>query len=556
MSEDLTKYADEKNLMSVFPGNAIFRIAYDASTNMMQIACRSFNVENNLRHTFSVANQSAFFVERYGFKAEARLYAINKFGLFKPGLVWEILKWIKQEYGSLSVLVMSDKCKAYINEQLLPLKSFVNSLDKDNWIAANIADDTGRNAERRREGKPTYEYRDYQAESIKQLLFKGFGKGLIEIPTAGGKSFILANFCWNLHKQYDRNLKYLILVPTKQLVSQMHSDFIDYGYDKHVVTMFTAGLKGNNKFNPDAKIIVANRQYIFNNADKLPKVDVLICDEAHTCLANKTVDFIEAINCKIKIGCSGTLPRDKYGKWQILGMFSRIVYTEDITDLQEKGYIANLKITSLKIIDSYVESNTNLLFNLHTDRKYRPDEYGYSEIAFDDANKAEHEYFAKHYKELYKPVFEYLFKLKENTLILFDRVEIGQNLFEYAKELYTGQKNVFYIDGSIPVEIRENIRVDFEKSDGNLLLAQSATFSTGVNIRRLTNLVFLTSSKSFSRVLQSIGRTLRLHESKNEAHLIDVHWEYKYSKKHYDDRLSIYKNAYGLRPYEQLTFTI
>ena len=197
---------------------------------------------------------------------------------------------------------------------------------------------------------------------------------------------------------------------------------------------------------------------------------MLICDEVHQCLADATCEFIESLNCKIKIGCSGTIPRDKFNRWKILGLFSRIVYQEDITTLQQKGYISKLKITLLKITDKVVEEDTNLLFNLHTARKYRPDETGYSDIAFDDANKAEHEYFAKHYKDLYKPVFEYVKTLSSNTLILFDRIEIGQNLFEYAKELYDN-KNVFYIDGSVDVKFREEIRTTFEKSDGNLLFA-------------------------------------------------------------------------------------
>lgn len=111
-----------------------------------------------------------------------------------------------------------------------------------------------------------------------------------------------------------------------------------------------------------------------------------------------------------------------------------------------------------------------MLFNLHTTRKYRPDENGFSEIEFDEASKAEHEYFSKHYKDLYKPVFEYVKLLKSNTLVLFDRIEIGQNLFSYAKELYD-DKSVFYIDGSIPVEEREKIRASFEAADGNLLFA-------------------------------------------------------------------------------------
>ena len=129
-------------------------------------------------------------------------------------------------------------------------------------------------------------------------------------------------------------------------------------------------------------------------------------------------------------------------------------------------------------------------------------------------------------------------------------------MFEYAKQLYQ-DKSVYYIDGSIDVNVRENIRNEFEKSDGNLLFAQSATFATGINIRRLTNLIFLTSSKSFSRVLQSIGRTLRLHDSKNEAHLIDVSWKFKYSDKHYHERLKIYREAYNKsKPDQIIKFTI
>lgn len=127
--------------------------------------------------------------------------------------------------------------------------------------------------------------------------------------------------------------------------------------------------------------------------------------------------------------------------------------------------------------------------------------------------------------------------------MLFDRIEIGTNLYEYAKELYT-DKNVFYIDGSVDVHVREDIRKKFEESDGNLLIAQSAVMSTGVNIKRLSNLVFLTSSKAFARTIQSIGRTLRMHELKDRAHIIDLSWNTKYSQKHLAERLKIYKQMY------------
>ena len=306
----------------------------------------------------------------------------------------------------------------------------------------------------------------------------------------------------------------------------------------------------------NAKIVIANRQFLFKNAADLPKCDAMFCDEVHTTCADSTKDFIMNYDCKVKVGCTGTMPSSKHSMWKLEGMFSRVVYREKITDLQDRGFISKLKITLLNIVDNRVVAAKTLLCNLETTRKYKPDEFGNSDIAFNEAYAAEHEYFAKYYKDLYKPVFEYLLGLEQNTLILFDRIEIGQNLFEYAKELYAGKKEVYYIDGSIDVKQRELARDQFEKDDGNLLIAQTATFSTGVNIKRLTNIVFLTGSKSFSQVVQSIGRTLRLHFSKDEAHLIDCSWNFKYSQKHLEDRLKIYKSSYGKKYDEKIVMTV
>lgn len=105
----------------------------------------------------------------------------------------------------------------------MPLKSIVN----EEFNISNMSEDVGRNSELRRlhkkqldDGIPEnkcvhpFEFRDYQEESIKKLIFNGYGRGLIEVPTAGGKSLIIANFIWNLLKNVDRNAKTLILVPS------------------------------------------------------------------------------------------------------------------------------------------------------------------------------------------------------------------------------------------------------------------------------------------------------------------------------------------------------
>lgn len=542
-------YFDDTNTTDQIPSGKIFRISYDAVVKEMKIIAKQWTVFDELREAFSAQNSAAFFVSRYGYKAEEKLYAINKFGYFLPGLIFEILKWIKTNFGDLSCVALSDVCKRYILEQLTPLKQPLAKLGP--ITVSNLSDDLGRNNERIRQGLEPFNYRDYQKESLEYLLNKGYGRGLIEVPTSGGKSLILANFIWNIHKNIDAHYKYFILVPNKQLVTQFYGDLIDYGLNPKLLTKFTRG----EKFDKDAMVIIGNRQYLFNNASKLPKIDVLICDEAHTCTAEASKEFIMGFDAKIKIGCSGTLPRDNYQKWMLIGMFSSIVYEKDIKTLQDAGFISKLKITLLKITDKDVENNTKLLFHTKSEVKYKVDEFGHSDIEFNDAYNAEHEYFEKNYKDLYKPVFDYLYNLNSNTLILFDRINIGKNLFEYAKEIYK-DKNVFYIDGSIDVKDREETRAKFEQCDGNLLIAQTAVFSTGINIKRLQNLVFLTSSKSFSRVIQSIGRILRLHESKDMAHLIDVSWNFKYSQKHLHDRLKIYKTMYGKRPDETLKIDI
>ena len=299
----------------------------------------------------------------------------------------------------------------------------------------------------------------------------------------------------------------------------------------------------------NAKIVIANRQYVFKNRDKLPKFDVLFADEAHTAVADSTREFIDSLDAKVKIGCSGTLPRDKYAAWQLAGMFGKTLYRVGITELQEQGFISDVDITLVKVRSKQIDDDRSLLFSLNTEVKFNKEavEAGESDVMFNDAYIAEKEYFNTWYKDLYKPVFEYLMSLNSNTLMLFDRIDIGTGLYEYAKELYS-DKNVFYIDGSVDVHERERIRALFEQSDGNLLIAQNAVMSTGVNIKRLTNLVFLTSSKSFVRTIQSIGRTLRLHNDKDCAHIIDLSWNTKYSQRHLAERLKIYKQMYSKKP--------
>lgn len=543
MNQDLTYYHETVNDRNIFPEGKLFRIVFDSSVGKMRILCKTNQISEDIKNCFSDINPASFFVKQYGFQTAEKVYAINKFGYFDSGLIFDILSYIKTNYFDLSSLSISKKCQQYIMDYITPLRNKVKSEENSYFELANIADDSGKNEYLISQGKTPFEFRDYQYETLELVFKKGFGRGLIEIPTGGGKSFIIANYIWNLRKHFDSKLTFLILVPNKQLVEQFYTDLLDYGYNKFQVTRFTAGLKKNEKFNPKAMIIIANRQYMYNNFDQLPEIGCLICDEVHTATAEASKDLIEKFKCPLKLGCSGTIPREKYKKWTLVGMFSKIIYEKEITELQQKGYISNLKITLLKVVDSNVEKDNTLLFHPNSINKYKPDEFGYSAIAFNDAYNAEIEYFIKYYKELYTPILNIVKDLNGNSLILFDRIEFGSSMFELAKEILT-DKEIFYIDGTIDVKVREEIRMRIENSSNCIIFGQCSCVSTGLNFKHLHNIIFFFSGKSFSRVIQSIGRTLRLSHDKDFANLYDISFNFKYSLRHLAERLKIYKTMY------------
>lgn len=135
----------------------MFRLSFDPTTKNFRLICKDNFAFDEIRKAFSVKNDAAFFSERYGFRAEEFLYAINKFGFFAPGMLFGIMQWIKDSYGSANVVALSQNCKKYIDDYLLPLKEIC----KKEFAIANISDDVGRNNERLREDKQQFLFRDY-----------------------------------------------------------------------------------------------------------------------------------------------------------------------------------------------------------------------------------------------------------------------------------------------------------------------------------------------------------------------------------------------------------
>ena len=138
-------------------------------------------------------------------------------------------------------------------------------------------------------------------------------------------------------------------------------------------------------------------------------------------------------------------------------------------------------------------------------------------------------------------------KLKGNTLVLFQLVEKhGKDLHKLIEDNAENNRKVFYIYGGVETEEREKARAIVEKETNAIIVASYGTFSTGINIKNLHNIIFASPSKSRIRNLQSIGRGLRLGDNKVNATLYDIADDMQYKSKenftlkHFQERINIY----------------
>ncbi len=136
-------------------------------------------------------------------------------------------------------------------------------------------------------------------------------------------------------------------------------------------------------------------------------------------------------------------------------------------------------------------------------------------------------------------------ELKGNSLLLYALVEKhGKPLHNLAKQL---DRPVFFVHGGVSGEDRDQIRGIVETENKALIIASYGTFSTGVNIRNINNIVLASPSKSKIRVLQSIGRGLRKSDKGDiQTTLLDIADDFTYKDNknftlnHFLERINIY----------------
>ena len=369
-------------------------------------------------------------------------------------------------------------------------------------------------------GEPI-EVREHQIEAFVHAMRKR--RALLLSPTASGKSLIIYLIFRQLH-QYQ-NLKGLVVVPTTSLVEQLSSDFADYNnnsMDDVIHKIYQGKDKESSK-----PLTISTWQSIY----KMPKeyfeqFDYVIGDEAHNFKAQSlTTILTSCVNAKYRFGLTGTLDGTKTHKLVLEGLFgtvNKVITTKELIDKQQ---VSNFDIKCL------ILKHSDEICQAYKDKAYQ------DEIKYLIAN----EYRNKFIKNL-------AVSLKNNTLILYQMVEKhGEILYNMIKNTEKiGNRKVFFVHGGTDTSDREEIRRIMEIENDAIIVASFGTFSTGINIRNLHNIIFAMPTKSSIRTLQSIGRGLRQSEGKEIATLYDIADDMRYKKhmnytlKHFVDRTKIY----------------
>lgn len=357
---------------------------------------------------------------------------------------------------------------------------------------------------------------DHQVKAIQNFLFH---KKMIGISaTASGKSLIYYIF-FNMLQYLYGDMKFLLLVPRTSLVEQMAKDFNQYGknftnMNKHVHRVYS----GKEKYT-DKAITISTWQSLQNMpGEYFEKFDAVVVDEVHEATAKQLPRIANlCINAMYRIGMTGHLQDCKISKLQLEGLLGRIKTFSKSADLIEKGILSDIMIKSiiLKHSKKTAKACCSMIGKGDTEEKKK----GY---------KKELD-LIRTVKDRKKFVCKLAASRKKNTMVLFKSRDYGRSLNRLLKKNFP-DKRVYYIDGTIPVKHREKVREVAEKFDNVIIVASYGTFSTGINIKNLHNLIFGEPILSSVKVIQSIGRVLRKFFNKH-ARLYDIADDLSFGKK-------------------------
>jgi len=355
--------------------------------------------------------------------------------------------------------------------------------------------------------------RKYQIEGVYGAL--KHNRKLLISPTASGKSLMI----YSLVRYYvDKGEKILLVVPTTSLVEQMYKDFLDYGWDADSYChRIYSGREKTNEY----PVTITTWQSVYKlERSFFEDYGCIIGDEAHLFKSKSLIQIMTKLHhAKYRFGFTGTLDGTQTHKWVLEGLFGPSYKVTRTDELMRQGHLSQLDIQCLVL-------------------KHSPQKF--------ETYEDEIQYLISH-EQRNKFITNLTLDLKGNTLVLFSRVEAhGAILYEKINTNKRIDRKVFFVHGGVDAEERELVREITERENNAIIVASYGTFSTGINIKNLHNVIFASPSKSRVRNLQSIGRVLRKGKDKVKATLYDIaddsstKTKRNYTLNHFIERIKIY----------------
>ena len=357
---------------------------------------------------------------------------------------------------------------------------------------------------------------DYQEQAFKESILNV--KQINKMCTGSGKSMTISLIAEFFRRQGKKGL---LLVPNINLLTQFKNDIKDYNLiDLYDDTHTIGGGSSDKHFN--CSLTISTWQSMQNWKDELDTLDYVITDEAHRFASDETAAIVkETVNCKYKWGFTGTLPEDPIMKMELFGLFGLPKTYITSAGLIERGLATPIKINSIIFKYNNVDKGVFKDAKVYT-----------KQLKIVKEHEARNEFIVNLTAKL---------RGHGNNLILFQHTDHGKGLFlDVMKKLYpdvevtnkdiSGKKSyefqeqygVYFLNGEDDAKTREKTRQVLEKHDDAILIANYALLSTGVNIKKLHNMVLASPLKAYTTVTQSIGRGMRLHESKKEFVVYDL----------------------------------
>lgn len=279
--------------------------------------------------------------------------------------------------------------------------------------------------------------------------------------------------------------------------------------------------------------------------------DCLVSNCHQLKMGNAICKFVESLPL-IRFGFSGTLPSDPMDRFNVIGICGSVLKVTKASELQEQGYIADIDIRAIYLKHNAPQPRKPISEVLEEYPEYR----GNSEKIALEIAKARFPLEWK-YIEQSDRVNQFLcklaLKLTGNNIILFDHTAHGLRLKEIL-EAQSNDRPIYFINGDVKLSIREDIRQAMEIEKGCILVANCKAFGTGTNIKAINNIIFgFSAGNSNIKIIQGVGRAMRLREGKTKMTLYDVYHSFIYSSKHYEDRKILYKDNYSIKSFKKIT---